>query len=159
MSAPPAAGGTRAHDDGSVQGHLSRIHQIWGWLGLLLFACFGLTLELLNGLKVGMYLDPEMHIRREMWRLAHAHGTLLSVVQLVFASALVQGRLTTPSRAELASFFFRGALVLLPGGFLLGGARPSESDPWIGVWLVPVGAAFLLFALALTAWEVCRRIG
>lgn len=138
------------------QRSVARTHQIWGWIGLLLFAGFGMVLEILNGLKLGFFLDPEVHLRREMWRLGHVHGTLLSVVQLVFAFSVSQGWLASVDRTRLASFFFRGALVLLPGGFLLGGVNPSESDPWIGIWLVPVGAAFLLLALGLTVLEVVK---
>ncbi len=138
---------------------LARVHQLWGWTGLLLFAGLGLTLEALNGLKLGFFLDPEVHLRREMWRLAHAHGTLLSIVQLVFSGALTGAWLDTEEHARLASAFLRGALVLLPLGFFLGGVLPSESDPWIGIWLVPVGAAFLLLGLGVTVWEVWHTRG
>jgi hypothetical protein len=128
------------------------VHQLWGWTGLLLFAGLGLALESLNGLKVGFFLDPEFELRREMWRLAHAHGTLLSIVQLVFSAALAHGVLAG-DRAQLASRLLRAALLLMPLGFFLGGVAPSESDPWIGIWLVPLGGALLLLALGITAFE------
>ena len=60
-------------------------HFRFGWWSLLLFAAFGLALEALHGLKVGSYLSVSSVARRLMWTLAHAHGTLLSVVHLVFA--------------------------------------------------------------------------
>jgi hypothetical protein len=131
----------------------ARVHELWGWTGLLVFAGLGLSLEMLHGVKASFLLDPEFHLRREMWRLAHAHGTLLSLVQLAFSSALARGRLTQ-GRAPLASAFLRGALVLLPAGFFLGGVAPSESDPWIGIWLVPVGAGVLLLGLAITVFDL-----
>ena len=142
-------------DGGRPLDRLRRLHQIWGWAGIALFASVGLTLEAMNGLKLGFYLDADNALRRELWRLGHAHGTLLSIVQLGYASALGQGWLPG-DRAALASFLLRGALVLLPTGFLLGGAAPSESDPWIGIWLVPVGGIFLVLAAAVIAWEAVR---
>ena len=138
---------------------LAKLHQLWGWSALLLFAGLGLALEGLNGLKLGFFLDPEFHLRREMWRLAHAHGTLLSIVQLVFSGALARGVLASEERAQLASQLLRGALLLMPLGFFLGGVAPSESDPWIGIWLVPVGGALLLMALAITSFEAWQTGG
>ena len=135
-------------------------HQhLWGWTGLLVFASAGLVLEGLNGLKLSFFLDPEVHLRRELWRLAHAHGALLSILQLVFAGALARGWLANRSSARLASLFLRGALVLLPLGFFLGGVAPSESDPWLGIWLAPVGALFMLLAVAVIATELWRSRG
>jgi len=134
---------------------LRRTHQIWGWTGLALFAGVGLTLEAFNGLKAGFYLDAVNALRREFWRLGHAHGTLLSIVQIAYASALAQGWLRE-ERGSLASFLLRGALVLMPVGFLLGGVAPSESDPWVGIWLVPVGGVFLVLGAAIVAWEAIR---
>ena len=55
-----------------------------GWLLLAIALPFGVTLEALHGFKVQAYLASEM--RREMWRLAHAHGTLLGILCLVFAA-------------------------------------------------------------------------
>ena len=142
-------------DGGGTLDRLRRLHQIWGWAGIALFAGLGLTLEAMNGLKLGFYLDADNALRRELWRLGHAHGTLLSLVQVGYASALAQ-RWLPEDRAALASFLLRGALVLLPAGFLLGGAAPSESDPWVGIWLVPVGGIFLVLAAAVVAWESVR---
>jgi hypothetical protein len=53
-----------------------------GWLLLALGLPFGLTLELFHGLKAPFYVSSEM--RRELWRLAQAHATLLGVVCLLF---------------------------------------------------------------------------
>jgi hypothetical protein len=39
------------------------------------------------------------------------------------------------------------ASVLLPGGFFLGGVTFYSGDPGVGVILVPIGAALLLWAV------------
>ena len=64
---------------------LARRHLQIGWWALLVFLSVGLVLEALHGLKVGLYLDVSNETRRLMWRLAHAHGTLLALVNLAFA--------------------------------------------------------------------------
>lgn len=136
---------------------IARRHHLVGWWGLLLFLTLGLALETLHGFKVGAYLDPEHRNRRLMWTLAHAHGTLIAVVNIAFAATLLQfGRWTAP-RLKLASFFLIDALVLLPLGFFLGGLWHTEVDPWLGVLLVPLGALLLLAAVALIAISATQR--
>src|SRR5437762_12935495 len=49
--------------------------------GVLAWLCGGLVLEAFHGFKVVAYLDD--HVRRETWTLAHAHGTLLSLLCVV----------------------------------------------------------------------------
>jgi hypothetical protein len=129
---------------------VARRHHFAGWLGLLLFLSLGAFLEALHGFKIGFYLDPGAKLRRELWTLAHAHGTLLALVQVGFAAGLGQLGRWTPGRLKLASFFLLDGLILVPLGFFLGGLWPSESDPWIGVLLVPLGALLLFVAVALT---------
>ncbi len=129
----------------------SRLHLRVGWWALLLFLTLGLILETLHGFKVGFYLDVSNSTRRLMWTLAHAHGTLLSILNLVFAMSI---RLTPDWKASsrtLASRCLLGALVLLPLGFLLGGVFIFGGDPGIGVILVPPGALLLFLAVLLTA--------
>src|SRR5262249_59851681 len=101
----------------------------------------------------GAYLDPSHRMRRLMWTLAHTHGTLLSVVNIVFAVGLAQFGRWTDRRLKLASVFLINALVLLPAGFFLGGIGHSEVDPSPGVLLVPVGALLLAAAVGLIAWS------
>ena len=131
----------------------ARRHHRVGWWGLLLFLTLGIGLETLHGFKVGFYLDPAHRLRRLLWTLAHAHGTLLALVNLGFALGLAQFGRWTERRLRLASFFLTDALVLLPAGFFLGGVGPSEVGPAPGVLLVPVGALLLLLAVGLTAWS------
>lgn len=124
-------------------------HYYVGWGALLLFLTLGAVLEGLHGFKVGFYLDPNVKIRREMWRLAHAHGTLLALVHLAFAAGLMHFGRWALGRLKLASFFLIDAAVLIPLGFFLGGLWPTESDPWVGVYLVPLGALLLFIGVAI----------
>lgn len=114
-----------------------------GWLLLAVALPLGVTLEALHAFKVQAYLGSEM--RRELWRLAHAHGTLLGIVCLVF-TALGEQHVAERVRPSVARFVAGGA-VLMPLGFFLGGILNSEGDPSLGIVLVPVGAALLIVAL------------
>lgn len=125
------------------------LHHRLGWTALTLFVAGGLVLEALHGLKIGGYLDPAQATRRELWTLAHAHGALIAVVNLVFASFVAQQ--AQWKNAELASRLLLVALVLVPLGFFLGGALPGATDPGVGIWLVPPGGLALLAACALVA--------
>ena len=121
---------------------------------MLVFLTLGLVLEFLHGFKVSLYLDPDKELRRELWTLAHAHGTLLSLVQLLFSAAITSGHFRSPRRAKLCSVLLLGATLLLPGGFFLGGVAPTEWDPWIGIIWVPLGGLFLLGGVLVAAIEV-----
>jgi len=66
----------------------ARRHLRIGWWSLLCFATVGLVLEMLHGFKVRAYLDVSNETRRLMWTLAHAHGTLLSLVHVIFGLTL-----------------------------------------------------------------------
>jgi Na+-driven multidrug efflux pump len=118
-----------------------------GWLLLAVSLPLGVTLEALHAWKVQAYLGSEM--RRELWRLAHAHGTLLGMVCLVF-SALEERHIAESSRRSIASLIAWGA-VLMPVGFFLGGILNSEGDPSLGIVLVPIGALLLIIALVYCA--------
>ncbi|MBI2806945.1 MAG: hypothetical protein HYX68_18345 [Planctomycetes bacterium] len=132
-----------------LRGAIARRHHWIGWSALLVFLTLGAVLEILHGFKVGLYLDPDNKLRREMWTLAHAHGTLMALIQIGFASGLSQFGRWSAGRLKLASFFLLDAAFLIPLGFFLGGLFPSGSDPWIGILLVPVGALVLFVAVAL----------
>jgi hypothetical protein len=136
---------------------LARRHHLMGWWALLVFLALGLGLETLHGFKADLYLDPANRIRRLMWTLAHAHGTLLAVVNIAFAVGLMHFGKWTERELKLASFFLVDALILLPAGFFLGGVTPSEVDPSTGVLLVPVGALLMLAAVALIARAATRN--
>jgi hypothetical protein len=118
-----------------------------GWLLLAVALPMGVTLEALHAFKVQAYLGSEM--RRELWRLAHAHGTLLGILCLVF-TALAERHVDETIRPSVARQIAWGA-VLMPAGFFAGGILNSEGDPSLGILLVPVGAALLIAALVRCA--------
>jgi len=128
-----------------------QLHLIFGWWSLLAFLTFGLVLEAFHGFKLDFYLDLNNETRRLLWTLAHAHGTLLSLINIAFAVSIgllpgwTAGRLLLASRTLLAS------TLLLPFGFLLGGAVIYHGDPGPGVVLVPIGALLLMVAVFVTA--------
>jgi hypothetical protein len=125
----------------------SRRHLRFGWWSLLVFATLGLVLESLHGFKIRAYLDVSNETRRLMWTLAHAHGTLLAAIHIVYGLTL-RGRPSPAVAGErLISPSLVAASVLLPGGFFLGGVAFYAGDPGVGVLLVPAGAVLLLFAI------------
>jgi hypothetical protein len=133
---------------------LARRHLRWGWWSLLGFLTLGIALETLHGFKIGWYLNVSSQTRRLMWTLAHAHGALIALVHIVFG---LQVRGLPEARwMRLASPSLIGAVILLPGGFLLGGIFPHEGDPGLGALLVPVGAVLLFVAVLLTARHATR---
>ena len=134
---------------------LSSLHQRAGWALLTLFVGVGLCLDGFHAFKAGLYLDPAQHVRREFWTLAHAHGTLVALVHLAFAAHLKRPSPPWP-QASVASALLFVAAALLPGGFFLGGLTPTETDPGLGIWLVPFGGLALLAACALTAIHALR---
>ena len=120
-----------------------------GWASIAFWMSLGLLLEGLLGYKVPAYLEDGQ--RRELFRLAHTHGTLLSVV--LIAAALC-GRLFDLSPAPVATSALRLGALLMPLGFLLGGMWHPEGDPGIAIWLVPPGALMVIFgaiAMALAS--------
>ena len=118
-----------------------------GWLLLAISLPFGVTLEALHGFKVQAYLASDM--RREMWRLAHAHGTLLGILCLV-SGLLAEAHIAEAVRPRVLAMIRWGA-VLMPLGFFLGGVLNSEGDPSLGILLVPAGALLLVVALVRVA--------
>ena len=126
-------------------------HLRFGWWSLAAFGTLGLVLETLHGFKIGAYLDVSNETRRLMWTLAHAHGTLLGLVHLGFALTVRQANLDLARLGRASTASHRGEPGLLPGGFFLGGIRFYAGDPGVGVALVPVGAAMLIYAAVTVA--------
>jgi hypothetical protein len=117
---------------------------VQGWAGIALWMAIGLTLEGLLGYKSPAYLlDPQ---RRELFRLAHSHGVLLSA--LLIGAALC-GRDITPPR--IANHALRAGSLLMPLGFLFAGLWHPEGDPGITIWMVPPGALLVIFGAVATA--------
>ena len=129
----------------------ARRHVRFGWWSLAAFATLGLVLETLHGFKVPAYLDVSNDTRRLTWTLAHAHGTLLSVVHVVFGmSVRIFPEMGAGSRSVVSRCLI-AASILLPGGFFLGGFGFYGGDPGVGIFLVPVGAASLIVAVLVLA--------
>jgi hypothetical protein len=123
-----------------------------GFLALFVFASLGLLLETLHGFKLGFYLDVDQETRRMLWRLGHAHGTLLGLLNVGYALAAN----AWPKLADrLAERALVTALLLMPLGFLLGGAFAKGGDPGVSVALAAAGGVALLFGLGRVAWRGC----
>ena len=116
-----------------------------GWVSVAVWMTVGLLLEGLLGYKAPGYLnDPQ---RRELFRLAHSHGTLLGVV--LIAAALTGQRFAVPPL--MAQRALRIGAVLMPVGFLLAGVWHPEGDPGLAIWLVPPGALLVIFGVVAIA--------
>jgi hypothetical protein len=115
-----------------------------GWIGLFIFLTLGIVLETLHGFKSEYYLDVRNHSRRLMWTLAHAHGSLFSLIHIAYAATL---GLTGRPSDRFVSVCLAMALFLLPTGFFLGGIWVYDGDPGWGILLVPLGAVCLLFGV------------
>lgn len=127
---------------------MERRHLRAGYVGLAIYVALGVMLEALHATKAGYYLDEGNETRRLLWRLAHAHGTLLAIVNVLYALTL---RARPEAGSKVASACLLAALVLLPVGFFLGGAWARGGDPGAGAALVPVGAGLLLIGLVAIA--------
>ena len=137
----------------------ARRHLRFGWWSLLVFVLLGLTLESFHGFKVRAYLDVSNDTRRLMWTLAHAHGTLLSLIHVLFGLSVRMAPEMTGRNGPIMSWCLIGASVLLPGGFFLGGAVFYGGDPGLGVLLVPIGATALMIAVFFLARQAAARDG
>ena len=127
----------------------------FGWWSLLVFLSLGAVLETLHGFKIGWYVDVGNETRRLMFTLAHAHGTLLALVNIAAAvTARIVERFTLRPSVCFALIW---AAILLPAGFFLGGIVIYDGDPGLGVWLVPIGAALLFYSIARIALDLSRR--
>lgn len=117
-----------------------------GWTMITAFLFLGLVLESFHLVKLPFYLD--VHLRRELWTLAHAHGTLLGAINVLFGLSATRMMLHA-GRRETASKLLRFGSLLVPAGFLLGGIANTEGDPSLFIFLVPTGALLALLGLGL----------
>jgi hypothetical protein len=124
-----------------------------GWLGIAFWMTFGLLLEGLLGYKIPAYLSDAQ--RRELFQLAHAHGTLLSLVLIIAALCAKSFAIEIPRPARLA---LRIGSILMPMGFLFAGISHPEGDPGVAIWLVPFAALMVIFG-ALSLALACRKGG
>ena len=151
----------KAESPDGDDGGLARRHLAWGWWSLAAFTMLGLVLEAAHGLKLGWYLDVSSATRRLSFTLGHAHGTLLGLVNIAFALSLDKARLSATAAAR-ASFALRAVTVLMPLGFILGGAVVYGGDPGLAIeytmnlflfhWLMILGL------LSFTELDELRRL-
>jgi hypothetical protein len=124
---------------------------VQGWSSVAFWMSVGLLFEGLLGYKIPAYLDDQQ--RRELFRLAHAHGALLGLA-LVAASLSV--RSFNKRLPRIASIALSAGSTLIPVGFLVSGIWHPEGDPGLAIWLVPPGALLMIFGaltLALTFFK------
>ena len=126
----------------------------FGWWSLLVFLSLGGALETLHGFKIGWYVDVGNETRRLMFTLAHAHGTLLALINI--AAGLTGRNVDRFSLRPSVSFALIWAAILLPAGFFLGGIVIYDGDPGLGVWLVPIGALLLFYSVARVAIDLSK---
>jgi hypothetical protein len=126
----------------------------FGWWSLLVFLSLGAALETLHGFKIGWYVDVGNETRRLMFTLAHAHGTLLALVNI--AAGLTGRNVDRFSLRPSVSFALIWAAILLPAGFFLGGIVIYDGDPGLGVWLVPIGALLLFYSVTRVAIDLSK---
>src|SRR5262245_23791394 len=131
--APEVAGAPQLQSD------LVRRHLRFGWWVLLVFLTAGLALEAFHALKIQAYLKVTNETRRLMWTLAHAHGTLLGLINVAFAFTLQRAPWSGDRSRKLASISLLAATLLMPAGFFLGGLVIYAGDPGLGIVLVPAG--------------------
>jgi hypothetical protein len=124
-----------------------------GWISIAVWMTLGLLLEGLLGYKTPAYLlDNE---RRELFRLAHAHGTLLGLLLVAAALCDAKFKLAAPRSVWLS---LRVGAGLMPLGFLLAGIWHYESDPGLAIWLVPPAALLLICGVVAVAFACRARL-
>jgi hypothetical protein len=134
---------------------LSRRHLCFGWWSLAGYLSFGIFLEVVHAFKWGWYVDVGNETRRLMFTLAHAHGTLLAIINLAVGLSL---RVIPTARVSAStSYSLVWAGLLLPFGFFLGGIVTYGGDPGLGILLVPIGGLLLLYGVICAAWAFTKK--
>jgi hypothetical protein len=113
-----------------------------GFLGIAIWMSFGLLLEGFIGFRVSAYMSNV--VRRELFQLAHTHGTLLSLLFLVTVLAL-NNRLISMNSISL--WVLRIGTILMPIGFLLGGIWIRGEEPNPLIFLAPIGGVMVIFGI------------
>jgi hypothetical protein len=123
-----------------------------GLIGLGVWMSFGLLLEGLIAFRIPYYLSDA--VTREMFRLAHAHGTLLSLI-LVTVGLTVKAGYVSP--AAIVTWMLRTGSILMPVGFLLGGIGNTANDPSPLVFLAPMGGIMIIFGIVTCVISFKRK--
>lgn len=134
-------------------------HRLFGWALLFAYLCFGYALEALEGFKTEAFvLDA---IRREFWSLAHFHGALLGLLNVVYSAHAEPAGLSAAGARRASASLLAGS-ALLPLGFFFGGLIHHEGEPGAGIFLVPFAAIFVIAAVAAqgaAAWRTRAGAG
>lgn len=128
----------------------------FGWWSLVVFLSLGGVLEIFHGFKIGWYVDVGNDVRRLMFTLAHAHGTALALVNI--AAGLTTRGVEQVGLRPAVSWSLIWAGILFPVGFFLGGVVTYGGDPGLGIWLVPVAALLLFYAVLRIAIDLSRSL-
>jgi hypothetical protein len=123
-----------------------------GWVMLAFFLAMGMVLESFHLVKLPAYLQT--HLRRELWTLAHAHGALFGVINILFglsAKRVFPQHLHHHQRRGRAASLLRIGSLLVPLGFLFGGIGNAEGDPSLAILLVPIGGVMALIGIVSIA--------
>ena len=131
-------------------------HLSFGWTLAASFLMLGFALEMLHGFKIQWYLAMSNETRRLLWTLAHAHGVLLGLLNVVYALCL-RNFAVRGSRLDLISGLLIGGSICLPAGFLLGGIVVHGGDPNAFIALSPIGGVLLAVALPMIAYNFMHR--
>ena len=126
----------------------------FGWWSLLVFLSLGGILEILHGFKIGWYVDVGNEVRRLMFTLAHAHGTVLALVNIAAGLTARNVKGFTPRSPVSFSLIWAG--ILFPVGFFLGGLVTYGGDPGLGIWLVPIAALLLFYSVLRIALDLSK---
>ena len=133
---------------------IARRHLVVGWGALVFFVGLGIVLEALLAFKAGAYVDVGSDTRREMWRLAHAHGIGIALVHIAYGLTVK----SVPGAADaLASSCLLVGLLLVPLGFFGGGFATHGGDPGALIFAVPPGAVALVAGVLCAARAVVRE--
>ena len=123
-----------------------------GWIGVAFWMSFGLLIEGLIGFRSPSYLsDP---VRRELFRLTHTHGTVLSILLLIVFVYLAKNFVAPPTAAIWS---LRIGTVLMPVGVLFGGIWHYESDPGVMIFLAPLGGVMVIFGVIAIAVSTFKK--
>jgi hypothetical protein len=135
-----------SQDDSLARAVWARQAMFQAWLSIAIWMGFGLLLEGFLGYKIPIYLQDQQ--RRELFRLAHTHGTFLGLVLLAAAVVIQRLNISPPRAARAAIQLGTG---LMPFGFLVAGVWHSEGDPGLAIWLVPPTALLVIFGVVALA--------
>ena len=96
------------------------------FLWLALCALFGVGLEMMLAYKSELLMGPQNETRRLLFRLAHAHGSILSLFTLSWLS--LASRLNAPRQPLIARLYLSSALLMGIGFFFSGLIIPGPSS-------------------------------